>query len=76
MIPGQDRERVCPSPVDRRLTLFSHRVSTAQSQERQRRGYHKCYTCEHRNNQHDPGSQRTARPVNPVPFGLKQETEG
>lgn len=41
----QGQSRVCPTRTDDRPVLFTHRVSTAGCQERQRGRYHKCYTC-------------------------------
>lgn len=37
--------RLCPTRIDGDGSLFAHKVSTAQCQERQRNGYHKCFTC-------------------------------
>jgi len=41
--------RVCPTRIDGAPTLFAHRVSPDQCQDRQRGLYHKCFTCAHNN---------------------------
>lgn len=37
--------RTCPTRIDGGSVLFAHKVSTATCKERQREGYHKCFTC-------------------------------
>lgn len=41
----QSESRSCPTRVDGAATLFAHRLSTAQCKARQRKLYHKCFTC-------------------------------
>ena len=41
----QGQSRVCPTRIDDRPALFTHKVSAAGCQDRQRGLYHKCYTC-------------------------------
>lgn len=43
--PPHGQSRVCPTRTDDRPALFTHKVSPAQCQDRQRGCYHKCYTC-------------------------------
>lgn len=42
--------RVCPTRIDGSQVLFAHRVDVPRCQERQRQGYHKCFTCAYNNN--------------------------
>ncbi len=44
-----ETSRQCPTRVDGADSLIAHEIAPATCQERQRRHYHKCYTCEHRN---------------------------
>ncbi len=37
--------QVCPIRIDGSGVLFAHRVDTKTCQERQRKRYHKCFTC-------------------------------
>lgn len=37
--------RTCPTRIDGTPMLFAHKVDTQKCQERQRKGYHKCFTC-------------------------------
>ncbi|MDP6538017.1 MAG: hypothetical protein QF903_03680 [Planctomycetota bacterium] len=41
----QRESRSCPTRLDGAATLFAHRLSPAQCQQRQRKLYHKCFTC-------------------------------
>ncbi|MAF65027.1 MAG: hypothetical protein CMJ84_05115 [Planctomycetes bacterium] len=41
----QSESRSCPTRLDGAATLIAHRLSTAQCQGRQRKLYHKCFTC-------------------------------
>ncbi|MEW6071307.1 MAG: hypothetical protein AB1726_01760 [Planctomycetota bacterium] len=41
--------RLCPTRADGADPLIAHEIAPATCQERQRRHYHKCYTCAHRN---------------------------
>ncbi len=49
MSDSTDYRRVCPTRIDRASTLFAHRVTVDQCQDRQRGRYHKCYTCAYNN---------------------------
>ncbi len=37
--------RTCPTRVDGAAVLIAHKVTSATCLERQRGGYHKCFTC-------------------------------
>ena len=41
--------RQCPTRADGADPLIAHGIAPATCQERQRRHYHKCYSCAHRN---------------------------
>jgi hypothetical protein len=41
--------RLCPTPKDGGHALIAHLISLETCQERQRRMYHKCYSCVHAN---------------------------
>ena len=41
--------RTCPTRIDGTPMLFAHKVDTPKCQERQRKGYHKCFTCAYNN---------------------------
>ena len=41
--------RQCPTRADGVDSLIAHEIAPATCQERQRKHYHKCYTCAHRN---------------------------
>ncbi|MFT5152746.1 MAG: hypothetical protein ACI841_002745, partial [Planctomycetota bacterium] len=43
--------RTCPTRIDRADVLFAHRVAQAHCADRQRCGYHKCYTCSYNHTQ-------------------------
>jgi len=40
--------RKCPTRADGADPLIAHGIPSATCQERQRKHYHKCYTCAHR----------------------------
>ena len=48
---------LCPTRVDAAPVLFAHTVTAPMCQQRQRKHYHKCFTCVHNNAQ--TGSRRT-----------------
>ncbi len=50
MVNKDNGLRVCPTRIDASLVLFSHKVASSRCQERQRKGYHKCFTCAYNNN--------------------------
>ena len=41
--------QVCPTRIDGANSLFAHRVTVSQCQDRQRGRYHKCFTCVYNN---------------------------
>ncbi len=41
--------RQCPTRTDGADSLIAHEIAPGTCQERQRKHYHKCYTCAHRN---------------------------
>jgi len=41
--------RQCPTRTDGADSLIAHEIAPSTCQERQRKHYHKCYTCAHRN---------------------------
>ena len=41
--------RACPTRVEDPQPLIQHRVTVSQCQGKQRRQYHKCFTCMHWN---------------------------
>lgn len=45
-----DTSRICPTRTDGSDSLFAHRVTLPKCQERQRKSFHKCFTCAHNNN--------------------------
>ena len=42
--------QVCPTRIDVSPALFAHKVDRSRCQERQRKHYHKCFTCAWNNN--------------------------
>ncbi len=42
--------QVCPTRIDATTVLFAHKVDRTRCQERQRKRYHKCFTCAWNNN--------------------------
>ncbi len=50
----EDSSRICPTRTDGRASLFAHKVGLPQCQERQRKSFHKCFTCAHNNNLQQP----------------------
>ena len=49
MTSTHGHDRTCPTRSDGAEILFTHKVTQAKCQDRQRGQYHKCYTCEHNN---------------------------
>ena len=43
----KEHGRVCPTRIDGENSLFAHKLSVAECNDRQRGRYHKCYTCVH-----------------------------
>ena len=41
--------RHCPTREDGQQALIAHSIGHSDCQDRQRRQYHKCFTCAHRN---------------------------
>jgi len=41
--------QVCPTRIDSASSLFAHRVTVSQCQDRQKGRYHKCFTCVYNN---------------------------
>lgn len=39
--------RACPTRIDGVTPLFQHKVTVPQCQSKQRKLYHKCFTCAH-----------------------------
>ena len=39
--------RACPTRIDGMVPLFQHKVTVPQCQSKQRKLYHKCFTCAH-----------------------------
>jgi hypothetical protein len=37
--------QICPTRIDGSPVMFAHKVDRARCQDRQRRRYHKCFTC-------------------------------
>lgn len=37
--------RICPTRIDASPVLFAHKVDRERCQDRQRKRYHKCFTC-------------------------------
>lgn len=42
-------DRACPTRIDGAIPLIQGRVTPSQCQAKQRRMYHKCFTCAHAN---------------------------
>ena len=42
--------QICPTRIDGSPVLFAHKVDRARCQSRQRKRYHKCFTCAWNNN--------------------------
>ena len=42
-----DEKRLCPTRVSGALSLIAHWITPATCLERQRRSYHKCFTCQY-----------------------------
>ena len=55
-----DPQRMCPTRLDGRVSLFAHRIGVARCQEQQRACFHKCYSCEW-NNAHQAQKTQTRR---------------
>ena len=49
-----DTSRICPTRTDGSDSLFAHRVTLPKCQERQRKGFHKCFRCVHNNSLQEP----------------------
>lgn len=48
--------RQCPTRPAGAEVLIEHRIHSVTCQERQRKLYHKCFSCVHRNAAHVPGT--------------------
>ncbi|MFT5290312.1 MAG: hypothetical protein ACI8QS_001052 [Planctomycetota bacterium] len=48
--------RQCPTRPEGAEVLIAHRINEATCQGRQRKQFHKCYTCVHRNASHAVGT--------------------
>ena len=48
MTNASENLRACPTRADGVEVLIAHSISTEICHERQRRTYHKCFTCAHR----------------------------
>ena len=48
--------RQCPTRPDGAEVLIEHRIHGSTCQERQRKLYHKCFSCVHRDAAHVPGT--------------------
>lgn len=46
--PSSDDRRLCPTRVGGAHSLIAHWITPATCFERQRRGYHKCFSCQYR----------------------------
>ena len=46
----EQKLQICPTRVDGSPALFAHKVDRARCQDRQRKRYHKCFTCAWNNN--------------------------
>lgn len=55
--------RQCPTRQDGRQALFTHRVTEAECQSRQRGFFHRCFTCAYNNS----WVARNGPPVSPAP---------
>jgi len=42
--------QICPTRIDGAPVLFAHKVDRSRCQDRQRKRYHKCFTCAWNNN--------------------------
>lgn len=70
--PLDASKRECPTRSDGGETLICHVIDLGTCQGRQRRLYHKCHTCAHRNDA-APAAKRAlpplhASPPEPVPL--------
>lgn len=65
MSQSRGQSRVCPTRIDERPVLFTHKVSLTQCQDRQRGRYHKCFTCVYNNAW--ASSQVSSRKATPSP---------
>lgn len=45
MVQLETTLQTCPTRIDGAPVLFAHKVDRARCQERQRKRYHKCFTC-------------------------------
>ena len=50
MVQLETTLQTCPTRIDGSPVLFAHKVDRARCQERQRKRYHKCFTCAWNNN--------------------------
>ena len=46
--PSADDRRLCPTRVGGAHSLIAHWITPTTCFERQRRGYHKCFSCQYR----------------------------
>lgn len=44
-----DSMKTCPTRIDETQVLFAHTIDQTTCQGRQRKHYHKCFTCVHNN---------------------------
>jgi len=47
--PAKPVTRACPTRMDGATPLFQHQVTVPQCMSKQRKLYHKCFTCAHLN---------------------------
>ena len=71
--------RQCPTRPNGAEVLIEQRISGSTCQERQRKHYHKCYSCVHRNDLQQSGAtahvQVTLPPVDRTPLGEVEPLE-
>lgn len=61
--------RTCPTRIDGASVLFAHKVTSSACQQRQREGYHKCFTCAYNRAyvaEHGPPAAVAAVPAAPA----------